>query len=201
MEVKKINELEEEIPPMIFKNKPNTEHKLENGVSVWDSRSVAVAGVILAWKDSDIYPHVLASKRGPKAADFRGKWNVVCGYLDKDESATEAIIREIWEEVGLNIVKIMNSDAEQIEHMEQPWFVNHKPTENRQNVTLRFGLCFSVEDGKNLPKLTTKYNEVIGEVEEPLWIPFEDIDGYEWAFEHDQVIKDYFDKILDSVEL
>ena len=198
MEVKRFDEMEE-TPPMEFKNKANTAHTLENGEVVWDSRSVAVAGVIFAWKNSEKYPHVLASKRGPKAADFRGKWNVVCGYLDKDESATEAMIREIWEETGLNVVRIMNSDTDMIEHMEQPWFVNHKPTENRQNVTLRFGLCFSVEDGKEFPKLTTKYNEVVGEVEDPTWLSFEEIDNYDWVFGHDEVIKKYFEIVLNSI--
>lgn len=198
MEIKKFEEMEE--TPMVFKNRQNTAHKLENGEVVWDSRSVAVAGVIFAWKTDEMYPHVLVSKRGPKAADFVGKWNVVCGYLDKDESGTEAMIREVWEEVGLNLVKIMNSGVDMVEHMEQPWFVNHKPSENRQNVTLRFGLCFDVDSKKDFPKLTTVHNEVDGEVEDPQWIPFEEIDNYEFAFGHDEVIKDYLNVVLNSID-
>ena len=182
--------------PMVFKNRPNIAHKTVSGEEVWDSRSVAVSGVVLAWKVNDIFPHVLVSKRGPNAADFKGKWNTVCGYLDKNESGTEAFIREAWEEVGINLVKIMKTKDEVIEHMEQPWFVNHYPTENRENVTLRFGLCFSIQRTDELPKLTTKYNEVVGEVEDPSWIKFEDLDNYEWAFNHDKVIKSYLDLIL-----
>jgi 8-oxo-dGTP pyrophosphatase MutT (NUDIX family) len=197
MGIKKFDEMEEEVP-MVFKNRPNVAHKTESGEEVWDSRSVAVTGVIFAWKDSDDYPYVLISKRGPAAADFSGKMNCVCGYLDKGESGTEAFIREAWEEVGINLVKIMNSDREMIEHMDQPWYVNHYPTENRENVTLRFGICFAMDDNEKLPKLTTIHNEKIGEVEDPQWISFEDIDNFEWAFGHDEVIKKYFDIILNT---
>lgn len=194
--IKKFNEMDE--TPMVFKNKQNTMHKLENGEVVWDSRSVAVAGVIFAWKENEIYPHVLISKRGPKSADFIGKWNCVCGYLDKDESGSDAIIREIWEEVGLNIVRIMSSDRDIVEHIEQPWFVNHKPDENRQNVTLRFGICFGIEENEEFPNLTTKYNEHVGEVSDPKWVRFEDIDNYEFAFGHDKIIKEYLEIVLKS---
>lgn len=180
---------------MEFKNEPNKCYDID-GQKIWVSRSMAVAGVVFAWRESDEYPHVLISKRGEKSADFKGLMNLVCGYLDYNESATDAIIRETWEEVGLNLKEIMESDLDIINNMDQPWFVASEPTQNRQNVTMRFGLCFSVDDDEVLPKLTTEYNEVVGEVESPQWIPFKDVDNYEWAFGHDQVIKDYLEFIL-----
>lgn len=189
MKVKKFDKLEEK---MVFKNRPNTVHKLENGEVVWDSRSVAVTCVIMAWCEDDYSPYVLISKRGTKAADSIGKWNCVCGYLDKDESGTDAAIRETWEEVGLNLVELMNTKDNVTEHLEQPWFVNHKPDENRQNVTLRFGISFGEDDFNSLPKLTTKYNEIEGEVETPMWVSFNDIKNYDFAFGHDRIINDYF---------
>jgi len=182
---------------MKFNNEPNKSIMID-GKEVWFSRSMAVAGVVFAWRESDEYPMVLVSKRGPNSADFKGMMNLVCGYLDRNESLTDAIIRETWEEVGLNLQEIMESDLEMISHMKQPWFVASEPTQNRQNVTARFGLCFVVDDEEVLPKLTTENNEVEGEVEDPQWIKFEDVDNYEWAFGHDQVIKDYLEFIINN---
>lgn len=182
---------------MKFNNVQNKSY-LVDGQLIWDSRSVAVAGVTFAWKKNDEYPHVLISKRGPKSADFKGLMNVVCGYLDRNESATEAMIRETWEEVGLNLPEIIENSLDVVNNMEQPWYTMSEPTQNRQNVTLRFGLCFMIDDDAELPELTTIYNEIEGEVEDPQWIPFDDVDKYEWAFGHDQVIKEYLELILNS---
>lgn len=180
---------------MEFNNKPNKCYDID-GKKIWASRSAAVAGVIFVWKKSDELPYVLSSKRGPKSADFRGMMNCCCGYIDWNESATEAMIRETWEEVGLNIKEILESDVDIINNMNQPWFVASEPTQNLQNITLRFGMCFDLDDDKPLPELTTEHNEVVGEVEDPQWIPFDQIDNYEWAFGHNQVINDYMDHIL-----
>jgi len=181
---------------MEFKNRPNKSYNVD-GKLVWESRSVAVAGVVFAWKVNEDYPYVLISERGPKSADFQGKQNLVCGYLDWDETGTEAMIRETWEEVGLNLIDILDTKEDMINNMEQPWYVHTNVNANRQNITLRYGLCYSLNDNENLPELTTIHNEVVGEVSNPQWISFNEIDKYEWAFGHDQVIKDYLEYIIE----
>ena len=167
-----------------FKNKENPciNHY---GEKIWVSRSVAVAGVIIALYDNKRY--VLTSKRGPNAADFQGLYNLTCGYLDWDESGPEAMIRELYEETGFDM-DLITVDQILKQHMDQPWYVASNPTQSRQNVTLRYGLYFMTN---KLPKLTTKYNPVIGEVVDPIWMPLEDINNHEWAFNHNDVIRHY----------
>lgn len=182
-----------------FNNRPNPciNH---NGQEIWISRSLAVAGVILAVSLEDKRMYLLASKRGPNAADFIGLWNLCCGYLDWDESAPQAMARELYEEVGLDVADIRENGRVLINDFEQPWFVASEPKQNRQNVTLRYGLCFLVNTDKELPVLTTEYNEVVGEVEDPTWLPIEQINNHEWAFDHDKVVNAYVKRITPWIE-
>ena len=181
---------------MKFNNVENEMVVLPDGREVWLSRSIAVSGAIFAWRQDDEYPFVLISERGPGTPDFQGYENLVCGYLDKNETGTDAIIREVWEEVGLNLLNIINSDRDSIIHMEQPWFVNTDPNDsNRQNVTLRYGMCFLVGINEELPSLTTKYNAKVGEVVNPRWVKINEISELIFAFGHEKVINEYFDLI------
>jgi 8-oxo-dGTP pyrophosphatase MutT (NUDIX family) len=173
---------------MIFTNRPNTPHEI-NGRIVWESRSVAVVCVIVLLKNN--VPYILVSKRGPKSPDFIGKMNLVAGYLDWDENGRQAVTRECWEETGFDLNGFVNFKRIFATHLENPWQVSTTPKNNLQNVTLRYGKIFKVDDDAELPKLTTAHNEVEGETEDPMWMPFEDILDYEWAFDHDKVIKQY----------
>jgi len=183
-----------------FKNTPNKSYHI-GGKEIWHSRSAAVNLAILIWTYNLEGPYVLASKRGPTAADNRGKMNLVAGYFDWDESGEEAIYRETWEECGIYLPDIIKSAEAIISNdLDNPWYTNTKPTENRQNISLRYGIAVILKTNE-LPALSTEYNEQPGEVEDPMWIPIEDIHNYQWAFNHDQVILDYFkriEKIIDD---
>jgi 8-oxo-dGTP pyrophosphatase MutT (NUDIX family) len=173
-----------------FKNRKNIEHKTKDGKSVWESRSVATAGTIMIKMDDQIF--VCVGKRGPAAADFIGKWNLVCGYLDWDETASEACEREIHEEVGLDLDLMRKFCL--VNHLDYPWRIHDNPKQaNRQNITLHFG-CISVVD--KFPELTLEYNEVDGEIEEALWISLDSVDDYDWAFDHDNIIKLFAKKFI-----
>ena len=182
---------------MKFKNIQNTEHKID-GRTVWESRSVAVVGVILIYRH--LIPYVLISKRGPNSADFQGKWNLIAGYLDWNETGYEALVRETWEEAGFDLdghlKKCKNAKAKLLGNdLEQPWAVNTSPSINRENVSLRYGVSFQIDPDEDFPILTTEHNEVEGECEEPMWLSLyddENFKNYEWAFNHDQVIEDYW---------
>lgn len=178
---------------MKFNNKPNKSHNI-NGEIVWVSRSVAVNCVVLIKRKSNEVPEVLVSKRGPNAADFQGLMNVVAGYLDYNETGTEAVYRETWEECGVNLEKLaMENTIKRIDLLE-PWYVNTRPTENKQNVSLRYGVYIHL-DTDEYPDLSLEHNEIVGEVSEVWWLPINMIDQYDWAFNHDKTIKEYVSKV------
>ena len=165
---------------------------------VWESRSVAVNCVIFLWKNTDYLnnnPYVLIAERGPNAADFQGKMNIIAGYLDWNENGKEAVMREAWEEAGINIKELEENNYIISNNLAQPWSVKTDPGENRQNVVLRYGLAI-INKANTLPKLSTTHNEVEGETVNPQWIRVEDINKYEWAFNHDKLILNYLNNIL-----
>lgn len=146
-----------------------------NGREFWISRSVAVVAFVYN-KDNA----VLAVQRGIGTPDpeFVGKWCLPCGYLDYDETLDEAVVREIHEETGVLLTKD-NSDTVDIE-------INSNPkSDKRQNVTVRYKMWYNGDD-----KLSTEFSEK-DEVSDVKWIPTSEIDNYEWAFNHKDLIKRY----------
>lgn len=150
------------------------------GKEFWYSRSVAVVGLVFC-KDSNNKWCVLANKRGDGTPDFQGYWNVPCGYLDFNETTKESISREVLEETGVYV------PSEQFDF----YCFEDSPKANRQNISFRYtsfleGTCdeytFS-QDG----------NEE-NEVSEIKWIPIDEINDYNWAFNHDSLISEFIIK-------
>lgn len=191
---------------MKFNNRPNKSYKIYSSFEwffkllskifrikykeIWESRSPALVGVVIAKNNGRNY--VLIGQRGPGAADYQGLWNVPCGYLDWDESGTQGITREIYEETGLNVnvnditdYNIINWD------LTQPFYVNTNPSENRQNVSLSYGMYFECNE---LPTLTNEHCEP-GEVSRVKWANVNDLNLFNFAFGHDERIKSYLNHI------
>ena len=82
-----------------FNNRENERVVLPDGRIIFIARSTAVVGCVLCVNDDKL--SVLMVERGPKV-DNSGKWCMPCGYLDWDESLKEAVIRELFEETGLD---------------------------------------------------------------------------------------------------
>jgi len=185
---------------MKFNNRPNTEHKVGDQ-SVWESRSVAVNCVIVA--TSPVYteePFVLIAKRGTGAADFQGLWNVVAGYLDYDETTSEAVVREAYEETNIDLYSIlsMREDKKNYvvhDYIKKEWGTNSDTTNNRQNISFRYGIYFVMEDFINKIELSDKNSEP-NEVGDIKWIPVSKVDDYDFAFNHDQLIKQFLNKYV-----
>lgn len=173
-----------------FNNKENIQHETKDGKIIWESRSVAVAATIIIEVDGDRW--VLAGKRGYNAADYQGYWNLICGYLDWNETLEEATKREVWEESGLDLDILSDFDFDSFD-LHKPWRVNSDPSANKQNVTCHFGCIVKLD---HFPKLSTKYNEVDGETEEVKWIPIDEINDYNWAFSHDKIIELYVNNVF-----
>lgn len=145
------------------------------GKILWYSRSVATTLLVLA-KDIDGKLYVLANKRGKGCPDYNGYWNLVCGYLDFNLSGEENAVKECHEETG---IEINPKDLEMIG-------VNTSPKENKQNVSIRYRTI--------LPNTIDKYKFDLSymekdEVDDIKFIPIEEIDNYEWAFNHKDLIK------------
>lgn len=173
---------------MEFKNKQNEYLILPDGREVWLSRSVAVVGIVCLIKNNEAY--FLISKRGKGSSDYQGLYNLTCGYLDFNESSVEAFIREVYEECGLDITPYM---VDTTEENNTPWYISTSPLENRQNVSITHYIIHSVDE---LPE--TKIMNIVeaDEVEEILWIRYEEICNYKFAFNHDVKLKKFCSKFL-----
>lgn len=184
----------------ILKNTQNKSYVIENDKVLWDSRSVAVDTVVVAMDSNVKEPHVLITQRGPGAADNHYLWCVSCGYLDRDETTSEGAIRELWEETCINVRSIlqMNKDENNYivkDFINKEWGVNSLPTNNRQNVSIRYGIYFVMEDFMNRIKLSDENSEP-NEIADIKWIPVSDIDKYDYAFNHDRLIKEFVNKYV-----
>ena len=151
---------------------------VKDGKEYWISRSVAVVGFVFKIINDDI--HILANKRGPGTPDFQGCWNCPCGYLDWNETLEQAVIREIREECGITIMN--------------PIFIgiDSNPSSNRQNVTVRYYTIYTGTDN-----LSVGEGGEENEVSDIKWINVKDIDNYQWAFNHNELIKEilnYYDR-------
>jgi len=186
---------------MEFNNKPilrNRKNKsfIVDGEEKWISRSVAVDTVLIAIDpDYPMTPHVLITQRGIGAADNHGLWCVSCGYLDHDETTSEAAIRELWEETSINSQSILNMKKDDLNYIicnriDKEWGINSKPTNNRQYVSIRYGLYFVMNDFINRIKLSSENSEP-NEIADLRWIPLSEVNNYEYAFNHDKLIKEF----------
>ena len=101
-----------------------------------------------------------------------GKWSLPSGYLDREETAGEGIVREVKEETGWDceIISLfrMNSNP-------------NRPHEDRQNVSIEF-----------LVKPIKKTGEPDHESSKVEWIPIDKLIPLEnFAFDHGESIKLY----------
>lgn len=179
-----------------FKNRPNEEIKVD-GKSYWISRSVAVVGIIFASKDGE--PYVLVQKRS-EAMDCPNRWAVVSGYLDWDESALDAVIRETYEETGLYLPNIRESLI--FNNNGEPIYVASLPNKDaKQNVTLGYVFIYDFDLGQNeFPDDVINFKSA--EVSEVKWVKVADIIlgngelsiGDNWAFNHNNRIRESYMK-------
>jgi len=192
---------------MQFDNKENECVETVDGRKVFLSRSVAVIPVVICDVPGE-GSYVLLNKRGPACPDHVGKWTLPCGYLDWNESGGQAAIREIWEECGFDVTKIVSEDLQTTDIgllEDKPWEINSAPQEDpRQNVLLHYALRFTVgeplpdprcESGppSNLPALHVDANKT-AEVTAVGWIPVEEALVMKLAFDHQDRIAKYLDQ-------
>jgi 8-oxo-dGTP pyrophosphatase MutT (NUDIX family) len=107
-------------------------------------------------------PYVPLQKRLEKPGDEEsGRWGLPCGYLDWDEDCFQAMARECWEEIGLDV------DAYPLlaGSITDPYTVNGDPESDlRQNVTMRYRWACQVAE---LPDLIANP----AECSDAMWYP------------------------------
>ncbi len=158
-----------------------------DGKEIWISRSVTVLPVLFFVSKGIQY--VPLGLRGEDLPEGVGQWGLPGGYLDYDETAPEAVCREIWEELGLDIPQLVK-DFKFEGNLEQPYDVYSRPL-RRQNVTLKYALMFHLQEAE-LPKLNPQVSQ--GEVVEAKWIKVEKALTMTLAFNHHNVMKECLER-------
>jgi ADP-ribose pyrophosphatase YjhB (NUDIX family) len=160
------------------------EHK---GVTLWSGRYCAACGIVLCkayvvnkYGTANEYRwFVLANKRGIGTPDFRGFWNLPCGFIERGESGEQAASREVYEETG---VFIFPSDFEMIGVETDP------NISNNGNITLRYLTTFTRAELPTIKSGLEAFGGETNEVAEAKWIRLSDIEEYNWAFHHKELI-------------
>lgn len=124
---------------------------------------------------------ILLIKRTGKLLEG-GKWGLVGGFVERDETLTEAVAREVMEESGYRV-----EDIQLLTIRDNP----DRPKEDRQNISCVF-MCRAIE----------KVGESDWEVDDQQWFSFEDIPSEEqMAFDHFQNIELYLEYLEKKLNL
>lgn len=164
-----------------MKNFPIVDAK--TGKEYWISRSVTVLTFVIA-RDEEGHLYILATQRGKGTPDpeYVGAYCLPCGYVDYDETVAEAAVRELKEETGIII------PANRLTFKNY----NDNPlSDKRQNITFRFEVWLRGRVQDLEKKLSSRYSEK-DEVSDIRFIKLKDIDEYNWAFNHKELIRKEF---------
>lgn len=159
----------------MFKSRPNRIIKDDKGKIHWVSRSLVTIAFV-TWRDS-----VLIVRRGESVIET-GKWCLPCGYIDYDETIQQSIAREIWEETGINITNFCDIDKL------EPVKISSNPIGKKQNIHMDFIIRLKDDDKPVINKDITDPLETT----DVKWIRLDELDSYDFAFEHCKKIKNYF---------
>ena len=126
-----------------------------------------------------VVTHALVEKEGKlllvkRTGDLleSGKWSLPSGFLDRDETVSQGILRELLEETGwqCQVDKLFRINSNP-----------NRPHEDRQNVAMEF-IC----------KPLKKIGEPDGENSKVEWIPIDKLLPFDkFAFDHGETIRLY----------
>jgi len=168
----------------------------KTGKEYWVSRSIAVVACLVAYNPETREYNFLVEKRGKGCPDFVGALAFPCGYLGWDETRKEAVIREVFEELGLQIAPDTVSE----------WVTVDDPKQNHQNVVTRYLIPVDYDTIsewiKNGPDLNTQdRGGEPDEVEEVKLIPYSEVvKEPNWAFGHNEVIEEIISMINEYID-
>ena len=157
----------------------------ETGEIIYKSRSMAVTACIVTMNPTTREYNFLLERRGAGCPDFVGALAFPCGYLDWDETRRQAVIREMYEELGLEV------DPRRI----LEWKTIDDPSENHQNIVTRYIVVVNYDTISEWIKTVDLNTEARGgekdEVAEVKLLPYSKISEEKVsAFFHDEVIEE-----------
>ena len=132
-----------------------------NGKEYWVSRSNTVSLYAFGYDKNGVM-HVLINKRGNEVKKGNGRWSIISGYLDYNETLENAAVRECWEETGVKIDKKK--------------LINIGTNSRRESVNTCF---YVILDGSIEEHPTAINNSENGEISDAKWVPIEEIDKYD----------------------
>lgn len=150
------------------------------GRHLWDGRYCCVLGAVLYYNETEDQYYILVNQRGPGCPDEVGKWNMPCGYLDAG-SGEENIAREVFEETGVKIDPALFEE------------VGHGDLSKSRNVTFRY--IAQVDHMYQPAKIEDLVGGELNEVSDIKWIPENEIDNYQWAFNHKYISRELISMI------
>ena len=158
----------------------------DTGKKYWISRAMAVCGIVVVEDEKEGEYYVLANKRGQGAPNYKGCWNLICGYLDWDETLVDAVTREVLEETKVAIPK----------HLWKQVAIADDPNKDElQNVTVRFKAYITKDEYDEYRLLGENAMGVDGgeenEVEcvKLIKLDTETVNSLEWAFNHKSLVE------------
>jgi len=160
--------------------RPNKRYETEDG-PIFASRSITVNAIILNFIKSctGFNTYVVLTRRSQFMMDSPGKWCIPSGYLDWDETIYEATIREVKEEIGLDLNELIDNF-----YTELNFKINDVPI-RKQNI--EFSSIFWI-DNLNLNDFNFKLDPL--EVAEVKLVHVEDLHMYDIAFDHADLIRE-----------
>lgn len=151
------------------------EHK---GKTLWSGRYCAVCAMIFCFNKGVWY--VLANQRSERCPDYEGYWCMPCGFIEASETGEQAASRETVEETGL-FVYPKDFIFYGVE--------TDPTTSNNGNITLRY---YTKLYRGILPNIL----EISKESDDIKWIPLNELENYEWAFHHKELIYEVSKNII-----
>jgi len=189
----------------VFNNKENVEITSTSGEKFWISRASCVVAEVFLYSSIDKKWFVLLGQRGENTPDYQNYWGLPCGYLDWSESLYEGMLREVWEETGLNIRGLKENVACDVitgidkEEKGDLWKISDKSKDIKQNITFHFGVVFNWNE-KDFPPLSIG-NANEGEAIEAKWIELDEALTLDLAFNHTKRLREIVSKDLEAYRL
>jgi XTP/dITP diphosphohydrolase len=168
----------------LFNSKESVLVTLKDGRKIWHSRSVAVASIIFVDDENTI--KILMIKRGPLSETDAGKWAFPAGFLNWNETLSEAAIRELYEETGLYAPDLETFSGSSLD-TGRIVYSDSRPLKDTENVLLAYTMFTSA---KELPKFSVDFTKNKGEIADIRLISIDDLENYDITQQVRDVIRE-----------